>query len=124
MSFRTRFIERASRRAPRGPALGLERLEDRCVPAPLATGPHTLLDAATLTRLRTMAAENTPQWQAFKSRLDRNLDVVIADDTGAYQGSELTFVSDYALGYQVLKTTKPRTAADYADKALGLIQSA
>ncbi len=124
MTFRTRFIERAARRAPRGPALGPERLEDRCVPAPLSTGPHILLDAATLTHLRTLAAENTPQWRAFQSRLDRNLDVVIADDTGAYEGSELTFVSDYALGYQVLKTSKPRTAADYADKALGLIGSA
>lgn len=88
-----------------------------------ATGPQILLDNTTLTRLRQAAAQNTPQWQAFKARLDSNLSVHIAADIGMYQGDELPFISDYALGYQVLKDSAPLTAANYADKALSLMKS-
>lgn len=85
--------------------------------------PQILLTSDTLDRLRQMAAAQTPQWQAFRDRLDGNLDVVIADETGAYQGSQLNFICDYSLGYQVLKESDPRTAASYADKAISLMRS-
>jgi hypothetical protein len=87
-----------------------------------SSGPQVLLTPQTLTALKQMAAANTPQWQAFKQRLDGNLDVLIAENIGAYQGDELTWVSDYALGYQILKDTDPATADQYADKAIGLIK--
>src|SRR5207248_2467085 len=40
-----------------------------------------------------------------------------------YQASFLTFISDYALGYQVLRESDPVTAARYADKAISMIKS-
>ena len=58
--------------------------------------------------------EHEAQWQAFKTRLDNNLNIVIADDSGSYQASQLTFLSDYALGYQILKDSDPQTAAHAA----------
>jgi hypothetical protein len=79
-----------------------------------------LLPASELTALRQEAAANTPQWQAFKSRLDQNLNVVIS---GGYEGSDLTWVADYALGYQILKNSDPTTAAEYADKAIAVMKS-
>lgn len=88
-----------------------------------AAAPQILLNPDTLGRLRRMAAEGTPQWRAFRDRLDGNLDVVIADDIGSYQGEQLASVADYALGYQVLRTTDPRGASKYADKAIGLMKS-
>jgi hypothetical protein len=87
------------------------------------SGPNILLTPNVLAKLRSEAAQDTPQWQAFKDRLDRNLGVIIADDIGSYQGEQLTYISDYALGYQVLKDSDPRTAADYADKAIALMKS-
>lgn len=103
-----------------GTATGTITNDDQTSPA---SGPQILLDAATLTRLRTMASDNTPQWQAFKSQLDSNLDVHIAYETGAYQASETTYITDYALGYQILKDPDPLTAANYADKAISLMKS-
>jgi len=67
---------------------------------------------------QTKAANNTTQWQAFKSNLDANLSSVI--DVG-YEGDELEWVANYALGYLCLKSSDPSTASKYADKALGLI---
>ncbi|MFO1023059.1 MAG: DUF4815 domain-containing protein [Planctomycetales bacterium] len=84
-------------------------------------GPNILLTPDVLTKLRAAAAANTPQWQAFKARLDQNLTVVLNE--GDYQGSELSWISDYALGYQVLKNLNPLTAANYADKAIALMKS-
>src|SRR5207249_7237751 len=37
---------------------------------------------------------------------------------------DLQLIADYALGYQVLKTSNPTTANNYADKAIGLLKSA
>jgi hypothetical protein len=115
-------------RRPRAPkpisrALFLERLENRCLPAILSAPPQILLTPAELTHLRQLAADNTPQWQAFKARLDSNLDVLIAENIGAYEGDELTWIADYALGYQILENNDPGTAANYADKAIGLMRS-
>lgn len=47
----------------------------------------------------------------------------IARDTGSYQASFLTFISDYALGYQVLRDSDSETATRYADKAISMIRS-
>ena len=88
-----------------------------------SASPQIFLTDAKLAVLRQAAADNTPQWQAFKQRLDRYLNVDIADDFGAYQGEELAYISDFALGYQILKNSDPRTAADYADKAISLMKS-
>src|SRR5207244_13276411 len=63
----------------------------------------------------------SPQWRAFKDRLDKHLGQVIE---GGYQGSELSWISDYALGYQCLKATDPTTASQYADKAIAIMKSA
>jgi PKD repeat protein len=83
--------------------------------------PLILLPSSTLAALRQQALNNTAQWQAFKSRLDQNLAVFL--NYGDYQASELSWISDYALGYQVLKDSDPVTAANYADKALALMKS-
>jgi len=80
-----------------------------------------LLPPDVLSSLRQQAAANTPQWQAFKSRLDQNLPQVLSD--GAYEGSQLTWIGDYALGYQVLKDSDPATASNYADKAIAVMKS-
>ena len=81
-----------------------------------------------LTYLRQQAANNTSQWQAFKAVLDQNLNVVLgsgygSDNPATYEGSELAWIADYALGYQILKDSDPVTAAGYADKAIALIYS-
>jgi hypothetical protein len=110
-------------RKPLATTLWLERLEDRCVPAIASAPPQILLTAGVLSSMRQAAADNTPQWQAFKARLDDNLSVLIAEDIGSYQGEQLAYIADYALGYQILKNSDPRTAADYADKAIGLLKS-
>ena len=114
---RPRF--RALRRARRAAPVVLEQLEDRC----LLTAPQILLTPTVLADLRQEAAQNSPTWQAFKARLDDNLDVVIADNTGSYEGSQLAWIDDYALGYQVLKNSDPLAADNYADKAIGLMKS-
>jgi len=82
-----------------------------------------LLTPAVLTSLRRKAATNSTQWQSFKSRLDGQLNVVI-ESGAAYQGDELSWIGDYALGYKVLEFQDPTTANKYADKALALMRSA
>jgi hypothetical protein len=79
-----------------------------------------LLPDTALSAIRQKATANTPQWQAFKNSLDSNLNTVIP---GGYQASGLGWIADYALGYEVLKTTDPTTAAKYADKAIAVIKS-
>src|SRR5262249_10538878 len=74
-----------------------------------ASGPHTntgsmtvetpsqiLLTPVVLASLRQKATNNTAQWQSFKSRLDGQLNQVMG--SGAYQGDELQWIGDYALG--------------------------
>src|SRR5262249_15203089 len=95
-------------------ALTVERLESRDVPSQVPL----LLPDADLAALRQKAAANTSQWQAFKTRLDQNLPVIVS--LSSYQGSDLSWIADYSLGYEVLKTTDPVTAAKYADKAIAL----
>ncbi len=76
-----------------------------------------------LTSLRQKAATNSAQWLSFKSRLDGQLNAVI-ESGAAYQGDELSWIGDYALGYKVLQFKDPTTANKYADKALALMHSA
>ena len=83
--------------------------------------PQVLLTPARIAALRQKAAQNTPQWQAFKGRLDKGLLTV---NGNTYQGGGLEAIPSYALGYRILKDTDARTAADYADKALALMKSA
>ncbi len=68
------------------------------------------------------AAPTKPQWTNFRGQLEQNLQLVIGP--GAYQGSALLYIPDYALGYQVLKNSDPAAAANYADKALAVMESA
>jgi PKD repeat protein len=89
----------------------------------LETPAQILLTPAVLAGLRQKATNNTAQWQSFKSRLDSQLNVVI-ESGGAYQGDELSWIGDYALGYKTLQFKDPVTAAKYADKALALVRSA
>lgn len=63
------------------------------------------------------------QWQAFLTRLDENLNVVVPNE-GIYQGSELEAIPNYALAYRILRATDKARAEKYADKAIGLIRSA
>ncbi len=93
------------------------------MPTILPAPPQILLTPSVLADLRQKAADDTLQWQAFKARLDDNLDQLIAENTGAYEGSELTWIADYALGYEILENSDPATAANYADKAIALMKS-
>jgi hypothetical protein len=90
---------------------------------PVEAPAQILLTPQVLTNLRQKAASNTTQWQDFKSRLDSQLNVVI-ESGAAYQGDELSWIGDYALGYRALQFKDPVTAAKYADKALALMRSA
>jgi hypothetical protein len=117
-SVRGRLPRRLRRVVPGSPCV-VEQLEDRC----LLTAPQILLTPSVLANLRQDAALNTPGWQAFQARLNSNLDVVIADDIGSYEGEQLDYIIDYALGYQVLQNSDPATADNYADKAIGLMKS-
>lgn len=82
-----------------------------------------LLTPAVLASLRQKAGTNSSQWLNFKSRLDGQLNQII-ESGGAYQGDELSWIGDYALGYKVLQFKDPVTANKYADKALALMRSA
>jgi PKD repeat protein len=82
-----------------------------------------LLTPSVLASLRQKAATNSTQWANFKSRLDGQLNVVI-ESGAAYQGDELSWIGDYALGYKVLEFQDPTNANKYADKALALMHSA
>lgn len=77
---------------------------------------RVLLPDTKLTALQAAAAAGTPQWAAFKARLDANLNQMLSH--GAYQGSWLSWIADYALGWQI--TGNP----DYADKAIAVLKSA
>ncbi len=68
-----------------------------------------LLTPSVLAALRQKAATNSSQWQTFKSRLDGQLNVVI-ESGAAYQGDELSWIGDYALGYKALQFKDPVTA--------------
>jgi hypothetical protein len=85
-----------------------------------STDPRILLTPTELDDMRQKAAANTPQWQAFKARLDANLTQLVM---GYYQGFGLTWIADYALGYRVLEQSDPATAAKYADKAIAVMKS-
>ncbi|HVV72724.1 MAG TPA: PKD domain-containing protein, partial [Verrucomicrobiae bacterium] len=89
----------------------------------METAARVLLTPAVLDAVRLKAATNTAQWQAFKKRLDGQLTSVI-ESGGAYQGDELSWIGDYALGYKTLQFQDPVTAGKYADKALALMKSA
>ncbi|MDB5357479.1 MAG: hypothetical protein JWN24_3932 [Phycisphaerales bacterium] len=91
-----------------------------CAPAAAQTTPQYLLTAASLATMQAAAQANTTQWKAFKARLDGQLNQVIS---ASYQGDQLTWVGDYALGYQVLKDIDPITASNYADKAIAVMLS-
>jgi hypothetical protein len=82
--------------------------------------PQILLTPSVLSKLRTMASNNTAQWQAFKKRLDDDLNQVISV---SYEGDELRLIADYALGYQILYPSDPTTANQYADKAIAILKS-
>lgn len=84
-----------------------------------ADNPQYLLTPQMLTQMRTEAANNTPQWQAFKAKLDAGLNQVTE---GGYEGSQLSALGNYALGYQVLKDSDPATAPAYADKAIAIME--
>jgi hypothetical protein len=88
--------------------------------APVEVRGPILLSPKVLEGLRKKAAANTPQWQAFRARLDRQLGDIVRD---CYQGSQLALISDYALGYLVLKDSDPDTASRYADKAIVFLKS-
>jgi hypothetical protein len=85
--------------------------------------PRIFLTPSVLASLRQKATSNTAQWQAFKANLDAYLPLVPAYQDAAYQGSELPWISNYALGYKILEDSDPTTAQKYADKAIGLMKS-
>src|SRR6185312_13460476 len=68
--------------------------------------PRILLTPSLLASLRQKAATNSAQWQSFRSRVDGQLNVVI-ESGAAYQGDELSWIGDYALGYKVLQFKDP-----------------
>jgi hypothetical protein len=76
--------------------------------------------AATLSSFRKKVAENAPEWRVFKAVLDQNLNVI---PRSSYQGAQLGAISNYALGYLLLKDRDPAIAGLYADKAIGYIKS-
>jgi hypothetical protein len=80
-----------------------------------------LLTKEKLRALRKKAADNDPDWVYFKARLDANLLLLQRE---AYQGSQLSWISDYALAYLVLKDHAPERASIYADKAIAFLKSA
>jgi PKD repeat protein len=80
-----------------------------------------LLLPSVLSNLQQEAANNTPQWQAFKARLDGRLNTIVE---GGYDASGMPWITDFALGYQVLQNLDPTTAAKYADKAIDVMKSA
>ncbi len=77
-----------------------------------ASAPQYLLTPALLTSVRAKHIAQTPQWLAFRARLDAELPRVTSP---SYQGDELVWIADFALGYLVTGI------ADYADKAIALI---
>jgi len=87
--------------------------------AGLARHPIFLLPSVRA-HFRELVGRRSPQWLVFRAQLDKWLPLVI---TGGYEGSGLKSISDYALGYQILKDSEPRAAARYADKAIAVLKS-
>src|SRR5207302_772790 len=79
-----------------------------------------LISAEKLERLRAAAQTGAGQWRVFQGELDRRLNEPIR---GFYQASALERISDYALGYLVLKESDPQRAIAYADKAIAVMKS-
>jgi fibronectin type 3 domain-containing protein len=108
-------------------AAGQSPVSSETSATPQASSGLILLPSSELASLQQQAASNTSQWQAFKSNLDQHLNTIIGsglgNDGGSYEASELTWIADYSLGYQVLKSSDPTTAAAYAGKAIALIES-
>jgi hypothetical protein len=86
-------------------------IQDGCAPR---------IFASYLRKAQAKAAGNSIQWRVFKNRLDKQLWQVVQ---GGYQGSELAWISDFALGYQCLKDINPGAASQYADKAIAIMKS-
>jgi hypothetical protein len=85
--------------------------------------PNILLTPQILSSLQQEATTNTPRWQAFENDLNAQLNQLIGP--GSYEGDQLPLISDYALGYQVLKDLpgQQATADAYADKAIAIMKS-
>jgi hypothetical protein len=86
----------------------------------LKSGQKVLLSPAILDRLRKEAQTGTARWKAFQAELDKNLNEPIR---GGYQASGLERLSDYALGYLIVKDSDPKKAGAYADKAVAVLKS-
>ena len=74
------------------------------------------------------AAANSPQWKAFLARLELWKGRITGDDYPAagghsYQGGFLSMAMDYALAYRALVAAAPDRAAEYAEKAVGVIRA-
>src|SRR5262245_19451849 len=69
---------------------------------------------------RAKATANTTQWQGFKTALDADLGAVIP---GTFTAQWMTYILNYALGFLCLETSSPSLAADYGDKAVGLMKA-
>lgn len=82
--------------------------------------PQYLLTPSALATMQADAENNTPQWQAFEATLNSQLNQVTEP---GWEGSNLPYIADYALGYQVLQTSDPTLADQYADKAIGILLS-
>jgi hypothetical protein len=80
-----------------------------------------LLTPGILANLQSQAASGTTLWKGFQAELNSNLNVVLNE--GSYEASELAYIADYALGYQVLQNSNPTVADRYADKAIALMKS-
>lgn len=98
--------------------LRLEELETRVVPS----SSPILITPAQLAALRQEAQSNTSQWQSFENYLNSNLTQIVPP-SGAYEGSQLSEVADYALGYMVLENINPTLANEYAGRATALMQA-
>jgi hypothetical protein len=80
--------------------------------------PQVILTPQLLKVVRDRVAGGTAQWQAFKRNLDANLNVVSGP---AVSGAQMALASNFACGYQALKTSDPASASAYADKAIAMI---
>ncbi len=74
-------------------------------------------------RAQGRAVAGDPSWVAAKAMLDANLPKLL--NLGAYQGSWLTWATEYAMGYVCAKAVNDATRADqYARKAVAIALSA
>src|SRR5437588_4863520 len=89
------------------------------LPAKLQSHP-IFLPPSVRSHLDQLVKDRSPQWLAFRNRLNEGLELVVE---GGYQASQLHSLSNYALGYQILKNSHPDTAQRYADKAIAILKS-